>query len=149
MHAEYVAYAKRLKTCMEKHPEWKWVIKMHPLEKNKELYRALEKDGFVIMDAERPLSELLRESRIQISIYSTTFFDALGFEISNYSLQDYSIYKDYAAQMVIEGVAQPLHIDEDPIQKHLKSKGTESLRSREEVYAPFDAKAILAAIAGR
>ena len=149
MHAEYVAYAQRLKPWMAKHPEWQWVIKMHPLEKNKELYRALEKDGFVIMDAERPLSELLRESRIQISIYSTTFYDALGYDISNYSLQAYSIYKDYAAQMVTEGVAQPLHIDEDPIQKHLQSTGSESLRSREEVYAPFDAKAIRAAIAGR
>jgi hypothetical protein len=122
---------------------------MHPLEKNKELYRALEKDGFAIIDTEQSLVTLLRESRIQISIYSTTFYDALGYNISNYSLQEYSIYKDYAAQMVTEGVAQPLHVDEDPIQKHLQSKGTESLRSREEVYAPFDAKAILAAIAGR
>jgi hypothetical protein len=148
MHAEYVAYAQRLKPVMGKHPEWKWVIKMHPLEKKKELYRALESEGFVIIDTEQPLSTLLRESRIQISIYSTTFFDALGFDISNYSLQDYSIYKDYAAQMITEGVAQPLYIDEDPIEKHLQSKGSESLRSREEVYGPFDATAIRNAIAG-
>jgi hypothetical protein len=148
MHAEYVAYAKQLKPCMDKHPEWKWVIKMHPLEKNKELYRALESDGFVIIDTEQSLSLLLRESRIQISIYSTTFFDALGFDISNYSLQNYSIYKDYAAQMITEGVAQPLYIDEDPIEKHLQSTGSESLRSREEVYGPFDATAIRSAIAG-
>jgi hypothetical protein len=149
MHAEYVAYAKQLKPCMDKHPEWKWVIKMHPLEKNKELYRALESDGFVIIDSEQSLSLLLRESRIQISIYSTTFFDALGFEISNYALQEYSIYKDYAAQMIAEGVAQALYIDEDPIEKYLQSNGTSSLRPRKEVYGPFDAKAILGAIAGR
>jgi hypothetical protein len=128
MHAEYVAYAQRLKPVLQKHPEWKWVIKMHPLEKNKELYRALEKDGFVIVDTEQSLTALLRESRIQISIYSTTFFDALGFEISNYALQEYSIYKDYAAQMIAEGVAQALYIDEDPIEKFLQSKGTSSLR---------------------
>ena len=149
MHAEYVAYAQQLKPLMQKHPEWKWVIKMHPLEKNKELYRALEKDGFVIVDTEQSLTALLRESRIQISIYSTTFFDALGFEISNYALQEYSIYKDYAAQMIAEGVAQALYIDEDPIEKYLQSNGTSSLRPRKEVYGPFDAKAILAAIAGR
>ncbi len=148
MHAEYVAYAQRLKPLMDKHPEWKWVIKMHPLEKNKELYRALEKDGFVIIDNEQSLTMLLRESRIQISIYSTTFFDALGFEISNYSLQEYSIYKDYAAQMIAEGVAQSLYIDEDPIEKYLQSKGTSSLRPRKEVYGPFDATAIRKAIAG-
>jgi hypothetical protein len=148
MHAEYVAYAQRLKPSMGKHPEWKWVIKMHPLEKNKELYRALEKEGFIIVDNEQSLASLLRESRIQISIYSTTFFDALGFDISNYSLQEYSIYRDYAAQMITEGVAQPLYIDEDPIEKHLQSKTTSSLRPRKEVYGPFDAKAILRAIAG-
>lgn len=148
MHAEYVAYAQRLKPCMEKHPEWKWVIKMHPLEKNKELYRALEKEGFIIIDTEQSLTSLLRESRIQISIYSTTFFDALGFDISNYSLQGYGIYKDYAAQMITEGVAQPLYIDEDPIEKHLQSKATSSLRPRKEVYGPFDAKAIRLAIVG-
>jgi hypothetical protein len=148
MHAEYVAYAQRLKPLMQKHPEWKWVIKMHPLEKHKELYRALEKDGFVIVDTEHSLTALLRESRIQISIYSTTFFDALGFEISNYALQEYSIYKDYAAQMIAEGVAQSLYIDEDPIEKFLQSKGTSSLRPRKEVYGPFDANAIRKAVAG-
>ena len=148
MHAEYVAYAQRLKPLMDKHPEWKWVIKMHPLEKNKELYRALEKDGFVIIDNEQSLTMLLRESRIQISIYSTTFFDALGFEISNYSLQEYSIYKDYAAQMIAEGVAQSLYIDEDPIEKYLQSKGTSSLRPRKEVYGPFNPAAIRSAITG-
>jgi hypothetical protein len=148
MHEDYVSYAKRLIPCLQLHPEWKWVIKMHPLEKNKALYRSLEKDGFVIVDDEQSLSALLRESRIQISIYSTTFFDALGFEISNYSLQEFSIYKDYSAQMITEGVAQPLYIDEDPIEKYLHSKGKSTLRPRKDVYGPFDASAMRRAIVG-
>jgi CDP-glycerol glycerophosphotransferase (TagB/SpsB family) len=89
MHEEYVAYAQRLKLLMTKHPDWKWVIKMHPLEKNKDQYIELVKDGFEIIDREKSLTALLKESSIQISIYSTTFFDALGFSIENYSLQDY------------------------------------------------------------
>jgi len=148
MHAEFVAYARTLFPVMKKHPDWTWVIKMHPLEKNKELYRELEKDGFRIVDSEQSLTALLLESRIQISIYSTTFFDALGFDIENYSLQAYSIYKDYAAQMIAEKVALPLLIDEDPIEKHLQSNGISSLRPRKEVYGPFDAKSIRLAIAG-
>jgi len=138
MHEEYLAYARSLKSVMTKHPDWKWVIKMHPLEKNKGQYLELVKDGFEIIDREKSLTELLRDSRIQISIYSTTFFDALGFSIENYSLQDYSIYSDYAAQMVAEGIAQPLRTDEDPIEKHLHSNVRLTLLPRSEVYSQFD-----------
>jgi hypothetical protein len=91
---------------------------------------------------------LLRDSRIQISIYSTTFFDALGFSIENYSLQEYSVYSDYAAEMVSEGVAEPLLVDEDPIEKHLLSKGRKTLRPRSEVYGQFDETAFRNAILG-
>jgi hypothetical protein len=148
MHEEYVAYAQRLKLLMNKHPDWKWVIKMHPLEKNKDQYFDLVKDGFEIIDREKSLTALLKESSIQISIYSTTFFDALGFSIENYSLQDYSVYSDYAAEMVSEGVAEPLSVDEDPIEKHLLSKGRKVLRPRSEVYGQFDEFAMRNAILG-
>jgi hypothetical protein len=148
MHEEYVAYAQRLKLLMTKHPDWKWVIKLHPLEKNKDQYIELVKDGFEIIDREKTLTALLKESSIQISIYSTTFFDALGYSIENYSLQDYSVYSDYAAEMVSEGVAEPLRVDEDPIEKHLLSKGRKTLRPRSEVYGQFDEIAMRNAILG-
>lgn len=148
MHEEYVAYAQRIKPFMAKHPEWKWIIKMHPLEKHKEHYFNLAKEGFEIVDRERSINSLLRESRIQISIYSTTFFDALGYEIENFSLQDYSMYSDYAAQMVAEGVAQPLQIHEDPIETFLQSKGQRALRPRSDVYGTFDGLGMKRAILG-
>jgi hypothetical protein len=148
MHEEYVAYAQRIKPFMAKHPEWKWIIKMHPLEKHKEHYFNLAKEGFEIVDRERSINSLLSESRIQISIYSTTFFDALGYEIENFSLQDYSVYSDYAAQMVAEGVAQPLQIQEDPIEKFLQSKGQRVLRPRSDVYGTFDGLGMKRAILG-
>jgi hypothetical protein len=148
MHAEYVAYAQRIKPLLQKHPDWKWVIKMHPLEKNKELYRALERDGFIIVDNEQSINALLSESRIQISIYSTTFFDALGYDILNYSLQDYSIYSDYAAQMIKEKVAEPLSVDDDPVDKYLRADKKSTHRSRQEVYAPFNAEVMHRAITG-
>jgi hypothetical protein len=148
MHEEYVAYAQRIKPFMAKHPEWKWIIKMHPLEKHKEHYFNLAKEGFEIVDRERSINSLLSESRIQISIYSTTFFDALGYEIENFSLQDYSVYSDYAAQMVAEGVAQPLQFQEDPIEKFLQSKGQRVLRPRSDVYGTFDGLGMKRAILG-
>jgi hypothetical protein len=148
MHEEYVAYAQQLNKIMSKHPDWKWVIKMHPLEMHKEQYYKLEEDGFEIIDKEKTLTELLLESRIQISIYSTTFFDALGYNVDNFSLQNYSIHSDYAASMIAEGVAHPLFCDEDPIEKHLASTGGRQLLSRDKVYAPFDMEATRHAILG-
>jgi hypothetical protein len=148
MHEEYIAYAHQLKKFMSKHPDWKWVIKMHPLEMHKEQYYKLEEYGFEIIDNQKTLTELLLESRIQISIYSTTFFDALGYNVDNFSLQGYSIHSDYAASMIAERVAHPLFFDEDPIEKHLTSTGDRQLLSRDEVYAPFDSEAIRSAILG-
>jgi hypothetical protein len=133
---------------MEKHPDWKWIIKIHPLEKRKEHYYELSKEGFEIVDRERSINSLLRESRIQISIYSTTFFDALGYAIENFSLQDYSVYSDYAAQMVTEGVAQPLFVHENPIEKLLQSDGLRTRRPRNDVYASFDGLIMKRAILG-
>jgi hypothetical protein len=146
MDDEYIAYAHRLRPFMELHQDWKWIIKMHPLEKKKSRYRELEKIGFEIIDQEKPLDLLLRETSIQISIYSTTFFDALGYDITNFSLQQYGIYKDYAAHMIEERVAYALLIDEDPVAKHLQVKGQSALRSRHEVYGSLDEDALRRAI---
>ena len=146
MHADYVAYANQVAVWMKSHPDWKWIIKMHPLEKNKEAYYNLRSLGFEIVDQERPLLSLLRESKIQISIYSTTFFDALGCGTTNYSIQNYGPYKDYAAEMIAEGVAAALSFDEDPIEKFIQAKDSIPQRSREEVYSSFDAVAMRNAI---
>lgn len=146
MDEEYVSYAQRLAPIMEKHPDWKWTIKLHPLEKNKKAYEVLKEIGFEIVDQERTLFTLLRESRIQISIYSTTFYDALGLDILNMSLQNYGNYKDYAAQMILEGVASPLRLEQDPIEVFLSMEDKSQLLQREDVYAAFDAKALREAI---
>jgi hypothetical protein len=148
MHEEYIAYARMLKPLMLKHPEWKWIIKIHPLEKLKDSYFELANEGYEIVDREKSISVLLRESRIQISIYSTTFFDALGCDIVNFSLQSYSVYSDYAAQMVVEGVAQPLQVHEDPIEKFLLSKEPSNLLLRDEVYSPLNKTILRKAILG-
>jgi hypothetical protein len=149
MHEDFVAYAKHIIPYLKQYGDWKWIIKMHPLEKKKSLYRELENDGFEIIDQERSLDSLLQEARIQVSIYSTTFFDALGYDITNFSIQRYGVYQDYAAKMVEEGVAHPLRLDENPIEKHDQLKGMSGLRNRQEVYGPLDADALRNAISGK
>ena len=143
MHEEYVGYAHKMLPVLKQHPDWHWIIKLHPLEANKALYAPLKELGFEIIDAERTLDDLLHECRIQISIYSTTFYDALGFDVVNFSLQNYGTHSDYAADMLREQVALPLSIEENPIERYFAEKASPSaLLQRDEVYPPFDAHAV-------
>jgi hypothetical protein len=147
LHRDYVMYAKKLALHLQNHPEWRGIVKLHPLEKNKEAYEELKQYGISIVDIETPLDELMSKSKIQISIYSTTFYDAFGFDVINFSLQDYGAMSDYALDMIREGVAEPLYADEDPIVKYEKMKsGSHKQFSREEVYSPFDERTIRNAI---
>ena len=136
---EYVKYILQLRQRIaSKHPNWKIIAKLHPIEKNPAAYHAIADDIVRIVGNESSLDELLSKSKIQISIYSTTFYDALGFDVVNYSIQGYSPYSAYAAESVREGVAEPILFDEDPIEKYLSRPSAAAYAlNREEVYAPF------------
>jgi hypothetical protein len=139
LHEDYVAYAKKLAEHLSKHPDWRGIVKLHPLEKNKDAYAELKNVGLSIVDIEEPLDELLSKSKIQISIYSTTFYDALGFDVINFSLQDFGTMSDYASDMINEGVAIPLLADEDPVEKFLLQREIGSTKvEREDVYGSFN-----------
>ncbi|MFN0032827.1 MAG: hypothetical protein ACKVOR_11770 [Flavobacteriales bacterium] len=139
LHMDYVNYGKQLAAHLKNHPEWRAIMKLHPLEKNKPAYEELKQHGIEIVDLEIPLDTLLRKSKIQISIYSTTFYDALGFDMVNFSLQDFGNMSDYASDMIEEGVAAPLLAHEDPVEKYRQAMSAgHTLLPREEVYAPFD-----------
>lgn len=147
LHEDYVIYAKRLSEYLKKHSDWRGIVKLHPLEKNKAAYEELKAYGMEIVDVETPLDALLSKSKIQISIYSTTFYDAFGFDVINFSLQDFGTMSDYASDMISEGVAAPLNADEDPIEKfHAMKKADYTPLPREDVYAPFDEELIRQAI---
>ena len=121
----------------EKHPDWIVQVKLHPLEKKADLYYALEHPQLDIRWNESDLSTLLREAKIQISVYSTTLYDALGFDVLNLSIQNYTAYKDYAAEMIDMKIAFPLDFDADPIALLDEFHITE-LTPRERVYSTFD-----------
>jgi hypothetical protein len=147
LHEDYVIYAKQLAAHLKKHTDWRGIVKLHPLEKNKTAYEELKTFGMEIVDIETPLDTLLSKSKIQISIYSTTFYDAFGFDVINFSLQDFGTMSDYASDMISEGVAAPLRAEEDPIEKfHAMKKADYSPLPRADVYAPFDENVIRQAI---
>ena len=147
MHDDYTSYVKTLMGHMSVYTDWTVIVKLHPLEKNKAAYYELKEQGVEIRDVETPLDALLAKAKIQISIYSTTFYDALGFDVCNFSLQNYGSMSDYAADMISESVALPLFIHENPIEKFLKLNDIEnSLAPREEVYSLFDKQTLVRAI---
>jgi hypothetical protein len=138
MHKEYLAYCKSLHHVLSKHPEWRVVVKMHPLEPRKDLYEVVKDYGYELVDMEQTLDELLCKAKIQVSIYSTTFYDAIGFDVVNFSIQNFGSSSDYAAEIVKEAVAFPLEFNEDPIKKYLNEDWSKKTIRREEVYATFD-----------
>ncbi len=147
LHDDYISYVEILVNYLKHHKDWRLIIKLHPQEKNKEAYYALASKGIEIRDVEIPLDMLLQNCKIQISIYSTTFYDALGMNVCNFSLQNYGSMSDYATSMISESVAYPLYSNEDPIQKYLSlGNDLSSLTPREEVYGNFNPELIKRAI---
>jgi len=141
MSDSYVPYTENLLGRMaSKHPDWIVGLKLHPLEKNAAEYEALKKyTNFRLFGNDSDLTELLKRAKIQISIYSTTFYDALGLGTLNLSLQEYSSSADYAATMVKDNIAWPLYIYEDPIEaySHFVAMGL-TMPRRDSIYAPFE-----------
>ena len=139
MHQDYVNYGKRLAAHLKGHPDWRAVVRLHPLEQRKDAYEELKDHGVEIIGTEYPLDKMLNKCKIQISIYSTTFYDALGFDVINFSLQDFGSMSDYASDMIKEGVAIPLSTEEDPVAKYLDvTKTGYDFLTRDDVYSVFN-----------
>lgn len=142
MEIDYIPYLKYLKENFD-FGEWKVIIKLHPLETELKQYQALEGGAFEIAAPNARLDELLEECKIQISIYSTTLYDAIGYDVINLSLQDFGYAKQYAADMVTHRVAFPLFQHEHPLEVYSRYQSRLSeLRSREEIYAPLTEQTI-------
>jgi hypothetical protein len=142
MHDDYVNYTRTLVKHCERYSDWKIIVKLHPNERNKDAYYQLTDLGVEIRDIETPLDNLLKLCKIQISIYSTTFYDALGFDVCNYSVQEFGSMSDYAAEMIEEGVAESLYVNENPIEKYRSTHKFQIQLQRQEVYAEFNPELI-------
>lgn len=142
MSKDYIKYILILLDLIKTYPDWKVTIKLHPLEWLKDDYYALEKYGVQVVSNEISLDTLLMRSKIHITIYSTTIYDAIGLDIVNFSLQNFGIMRDYAQGMITEGVALPLYTHENPIEKYYKIKEQPDIESRmlprEEVYDEYN-----------
>jgi|688.fasta_scaffold05201_17 hypothetical protein len=144
MHEDYVKYCLHLAGQLKCHPEWKIAVKLHPLETKREAYDVLTEHGVSIASPTSSLDEFLAKAKIQISIYSTTFYDAVGFDVLNLSIQQYGTSSDYAADIIREGIANPIGFDQDPVMVYHDNCGKSAIQSiqRNEIYAGFNCNAV-------
>lgn len=89
--------------------------KIHPSEKV-ENYAVLINRGIMVL--QQGLEYLFEQTSIHISIYSTTLFDALRFNVrANYSVW-FKQYRDYVSGMLEEHVALKILPEENPTEKY-------------------------------
>lgn len=145
--ALYVEYIQKLLPVLDHHhPDWKIWVKLHPLERQPEAYEPLMKHPrCTIFQQNAELMDLLCRCRIQVSIYSTTLYDALGLGVVNFSLQNYGRSVDYAADMLNERIALPLNVEDDPV-ACFEQAGDIGMIDANAVYAPFNEQLLLSAL---
>lgn len=135
----YIGWIRFMKNeILPLHPDWKLIVKLHPLESQIEKYMVEANDCVKVLPVSASLNEELKRAKIQVSIYSTTFFDALGMEVKNYSLDDIGYSQDYASEMVALGLAESIKKGEDVIKKFESLSIISGKLSREDVFATFE-----------
>jgi hypothetical protein len=137
--SEYAGYVKQLSAIIQtSHPNWKIVIKPHPFQVGLEKLKECSNAGIIVLDLHENLNLVLTLAKIQISIYSTTFYDAMGFDVVNFALTDIPKRQDYAEAMVNSGVALSLKSDQNPISMYESMDKSKSILTREQFFAPFN-----------
>lgn len=118
MFSVYALLIARIDDLLKNYSDWKCEVKLHPLESNTEAYFQLNLSEKVkVLPVETNIQHVLAYSKIQISIYSTTFYDALGQNVFNFAWTDSGVSADYVSEVIAEAVALPLELEEDVISK--------------------------------
>lgn len=134
----YIEWIRFMSTSiLPLHRDWKLIVKLHPLESEVNKYEAEANEFIEVLPISSSLNEELKRAKIQVSIYSTTFFDALGMQVKNYSLNDIGYSSDYSSEMVALGVAESLAKSEDVIAKFEEAPIQKDNLIRKDVFGSF------------
>lgn len=138
LHEPYIEYIRRIKkSVLPLHSNWKMIVKMHPLERRQDLYFAEANSQVEVLPVSSPLSDVLNRCHFQVSIYSTTFFDALAYKLPNFALTNTGYSNDYVNEMVGQCVALPLCVEDDPIAYYSTGSWEGKLLLASEVFSDF------------
>lgn len=145
IHEDYIGYCRILEKFLQLHPGWKVIIKLHPFELNRLEYERALQAPFDVAKQETLLTDLFNIAKIHISIYSTTLYDAIGFGMVNFSIQNYGLSRDYAKDLVQDGIALPIEITDDPIAiyNQLCKEGSPESLHRDDFYPAMNRDLIM------
>lgn len=142
MFSVYATLIDRIDDLLKNYSDWKCEVKLHPLESNTEAYFQLNLSEKVkILPVETNIQHVLAYSKIQVSIYSTTFYDALGQDVFNFSWIDSGVSDDYVSEVITEAVALPLELKEDVISKFLNTTNSFFV-DRKQIFQEYSASLI-------
>lgn len=124
---------------IEKHPEWAITVKLHPYELETERYYSIKHERLEYAPLRSNIKDYLSVSRIQLSIYSTTLFDAAGHDIINFIWLKKGLGNDYAQDLVDNQIGIGISENIDPIAylENLSQLDTHFL-SRQHLYSVFN-----------
>jgi len=148
MFADYLQIITWIANQVAQNPEWKIVVRHHPLENNTTLsrYRDLCNNfPFISESVGTSLSEDFQESKVHVSIYSTTLFDACRWPLHNYSVQNFGSASTYAASILDTGIAEGIELGEPlPLHRLAMEKESESCSEKSNYfYSEFPTPTIL------
>jgi hypothetical protein len=137
MFEAYAMLIYKLDDFLQNYPDWNCEIKLHPLEKNVEAYSMLHlSERMKLLPIETNLEHVLGYCKIQVSIYSTTFYDALGQNIVNFAWSNSGFSNDYVREVIEDGVAYSFELEDNLIEKY-QSLGVLKFIDREFVFHTF------------
>lgn len=138
---QYLPWIEQLKIVLKNHPDWKMVVKLHPYEPKQDVpkYMALADEQVEIVQT-GSLNDWFSKSKIQVSVYSTTFYDAIGYNIMNYALINTGVYDAYVDEMLEAQVAVGIALVEDPVERYMQEGIHGILLDKAPIYAPWNDK---------
>jgi hypothetical protein len=135
----FIPLISSLLVQMQHHPEWSVTVKLHPYELETERYYSIKHDRLEYAPLKSSIKDYLSISRIQLSIYSTTLFDAAGHDIINCIWLKSGLGNDYAQNLVENQIGIGITEGMDPIMfiENIKEPETHFL-SRQHLYSVFN-----------
>ena len=120
---DYVAVIQWAKRQVESNNSWSILLRHHPLETDENLARYRQSFAAIPYISESigtSLTEDFLMSKIHVSIYSTTLFDAVRWPLLNYSVQSHGASAEYAKSIIKSGVAQGITLQDSLTSEQLR-----------------------------
>lgn len=128
---EMIDYIHFLKKNLDPN-RWEVIIKPHPKEDHTKYFKLLE-ENFISINM-NDIYSLLQNSNIHISGYSTVLYEAVLFNVINYTLVIKG-YEHYSEEISNSGVAKKLFPDKLP-----ETKSQKRIYDKNYFFAEFDGK---------